>query len=250
MILIQCPVCAAPLPPTSAKQCSRCKTRYCGPACQEQHWKAGGHDKLCKKIKKAGGAEQYNANKKYSEAVAVAVEACADDTKGQTCYICLEAVHSQTGEGLVRGCGCQGATAYAHISCLVRHMHGWDEIDTDNKMKGFLEPGTNRRDDADKLEYLQTFLSCKLCKRNYTDVVVQAIGWGIWKMHASKPEGPLYANSLMYLALSMKKAGRSKEAVEVIKAAARAKGLNPDTSIFPGMVARRAAALAAGELGK
>ena len=75
-------------------------------------------------------------------------------------------------------------------------------------------------------------------------------GWGIWKMHASKPEGPLYANSLMYLALSMKKAGRSKEAVEVIKAAARAKGLNPDTSIFPGMVARRAAALAAGELGK
>ena len=69
-------------------------------------------------------------------------------------------------------------------------------------------------------------------------------------MHASKPEGPLYANSLMYLALSMKKAGRSKEAVEVIKAAARAKGLNPDTSIFPGMVSRRAAALAAGELGK
>ena len=249
MILTNCAACAAPLP-RPAKQCSRCKTLYCGPACQMQHWERGGHDALCKKIKKGGGAEQYHADKKCKEAVAVAVEACADDTKGQTCYICLEAVHSQTGEGLVRGCGCQGATAYAHISCLVRHMHGWDEIDTDNKMKGFLEPGTNRRDDADKLEYLQTFLSCKLCKRNYTDVVVQAIGWGIWKMHASKPEGPLYANSLMYLALSMKKAGRSKEAVEVIKAAARAKGLNPDTSIFPGMVARRAAALAAGELGK
>ena len=129
-------------------------------------------------------------------------------------------------------------------------MHGWDEIDTDNKMKGFLEPGTNRRDDVDKLEYLQTFLSCKLCKRNYTDVVVQAIGWGIWKMHASKPEGPLYANSLMYLALSMRKAGRSEEAIEVIKAAARAKGLNPDTSFSPGMVVRRAAALAADEQGK
>ena len=26
-----------------------------------QHWKEGGHDTLCKKIKKAGGAEQYNA---------------------------------------------------------------------------------------------------------------------------------------------------------------------------------------------
>ena len=132
----------------------------------------------------------------------------------------------------------------------VDNKHGWDEIDTDNKMRGFLDPGMNRRDDVDKLEYLQTFLSCKLCKRNYTDVVVEAIGWGIWKMHASKPEGPLYVNSLMYLALSMRKAGRSKEAIKVMKAAAWAKGLNPDdaSSFSPDLV-RRAAALAADGLG-
>jgi hypothetical protein len=68
-------------------------------------------------------------------------------------------------------------------------------------------------------------------------------------MHASKPEGPLYVNSLFYLALSMRKAGHSKEAVKVMKAAARAKGLNPDTSFSPDMV-RRAEALAAGELSK
>ena len=41
------------LPALTAKQCSRCKTRYCGPECQVQHWEEGGHDKLCKKIKKA-----------------------------------------------------------------------------------------------------------------------------------------------------------------------------------------------------
>ena len=91
MILTNCAACAAPLPPTSAKQCSRCKTRYCGPACQKQHWD-GGHKELCKKIKKTGGAEQYNANKKYSEAVAVAAEKCAEDVKGQTCYICTQAL--------------------------------------------------------------------------------------------------------------------------------------------------------------
>ena len=39
-----------------------------------QHWEGGGHDQLCKKIKKAGGAEQYNANQKYAEAVTVAAE--------------------------------------------------------------------------------------------------------------------------------------------------------------------------------
>ena len=39
---------------------------------------------MCKKIHRGGNAEQYNADKKYKEAVAVAVEACAEDTKGQT----------------------------------------------------------------------------------------------------------------------------------------------------------------------
>ena len=88
MILTQCAVCATDLGLTLGKKCGRCSTRYCGAECQVQHWKEGGHDQLCKKIKKAGGAEQYNANKKYAEAVTVAAEACAEDTKGQTCYIC------------------------------------------------------------------------------------------------------------------------------------------------------------------
>ena len=108
MILTRCPVCAAELPPLSAKQCSRCKTRYCGADCQKQHWEEGGHDKLCRKIRKGGGAEQYHAETKYTEAVAVAAEACAEDTKGQTCYICTQALHWKTKEGLVRMCACRG----------------------------------------------------------------------------------------------------------------------------------------------
>ena len=98
MILTQCAVCATDLGLSRGKKCGRCSTRYCGPACQKKHWEEGGHDKLCKKIKKAGGAEQFHANQKYAEAVAVAAEECAEDTKGQTCYICMEAVHRRTGE--------------------------------------------------------------------------------------------------------------------------------------------------------
>ena len=30
------------------------------------------------------------AAQKYEEAAAAAVEACAEDTKGQTCYICMD----------------------------------------------------------------------------------------------------------------------------------------------------------------
>ena len=52
MILTQCAVCDTELGLTLGKKCGRCNTRYCGPECQVQHWKEGGHDKLCKKIKK------------------------------------------------------------------------------------------------------------------------------------------------------------------------------------------------------
>ena len=83
LLLTRCAGCAADLtnvvPRSAAKQCGRCKTPYCGRACQEQHWKEGGHDTICKKIKRGGGAEQYHADTKYKEAVAVAVEACAED---------------------------------------------------------------------------------------------------------------------------------------------------------------------------
>ena len=44
---------------------------------------------MCKKIHRGGNAEQYNADKKYKEAVAVAVEACAEDA---TFADCREAV--------------------------------------------------------------------------------------------------------------------------------------------------------------
>ena len=80
MILTNCAACAAPLAHDHKKRCSRCKTRYCNEACQRDHWERGGHEALCRRIKRAGGAEQYHADKKYTEAVAVAVEACADDT--------------------------------------------------------------------------------------------------------------------------------------------------------------------------
>ena len=79
MILTNCAACAAPLA-HNAPRCVRCHTRYCNATCQHDHWRRG-HKQMCKKIHRGGNAEQYNADKKYKEAVAVAVEACAADTK-------------------------------------------------------------------------------------------------------------------------------------------------------------------------
>ena len=84
MILTNCAACAAPLAHT-APRCVRCQTRYCNKTCQHDHWRRG-HKQICKKIHRGGNAEQYYADKKYKEAVADAVEACAEDVKGQALY--------------------------------------------------------------------------------------------------------------------------------------------------------------------
>ena len=177
MILTQCAVCATELGRTLGKKCGRCSTRYCGAECQVQHWKEGGHDTLCKKIKKAGGAEQYNANKKYAEAVSVAATACAEDTKGQTCYICTQALHWKTKEGLVRGCSCRGTAGFAHVSCLAEQA----------KIL-YAEAEANNLDWEAKNPRWLRWCTCSLCKQDYRDVVRCALGWACWKTYVGRPE--------------------------------------------------------------
>ena len=177
MILTQCAVCATELGLSLGKKCGRCSTRYCGAACQVQHWKEGGHDTLCKKIKKAGGAEQYNANEKYAEAVSVAVEKCAEDTKGQTCYICTQALHWKTKEGLVRGCACRGTAGFAHVSCLAEQA----------KIL-IAEVEENNLDWKVKSERWARWYSCSLCEQQYHGVVRCALSWACWKTYVGRPE--------------------------------------------------------------
>ena len=112
-------------------------------------------------------AEQDRADTKYREASAAAVAKCADDTKGQTCFICMEGIHPETNEGLVRGCSCRGAAGFAHLSCLARQAQvaveradtGWDRWHT-----------------------------CGLCEQDYHGVMLCALGWACWKTFVDRPE--------------------------------------------------------------
>ena len=177
MILTHCPACAAPLHSTNAKQCSRCKTRYCGPECQKKHWEEGGHDKLCRKIRKGGGAEQFHADTKYTEAVAVAAKECAEDTKGQTCYICTQALHWKTKEGLVRMCACRGTAGFAHVSCLAEQA----------KIL-VAEAEENNLDWKVQNDRFQRWHTCGLCEQMYHGVVECALSWACWKTYVGRPE--------------------------------------------------------------
>ena len=118
MILTQCAVCATELGLSLGKKCGRCSTRYCGAACQVQHWKEGGHDQLCRKIKKAGGAEQYNANKKYTEARGGRGGGVRRGHEGAD-VLHLHASSPSEHEGGPRArCACRGTAGFAHVSCL------------------------------------------------------------------------------------------------------------------------------------
>ena len=205
MYLTQCAACAAPLGLTLGKKCGRCSTRYCGAACQGQHWKEGGHDTLCKKIKKAGGAEQYNANQKYTAAVTVAVEKCADDTKGQTCYICTQALHWKTKEGLVRGCACRGTAGFAHVSCLAEQA------------KILLaEAMENRLGDDTINQKWQRWHTCSLCEQDYHSVVRCALGWAGWKTYVGRPErDQLRCMAMNLLGNGISEAGNHEDALPV-----------------------------------
>ena len=172
MVLINCACCAAPLP-HPAKQCSRCKTLYCSPACQKQHWEQGGHDKLCRKIRKGGGAEQYHADTKFKEAVAVAAEACKEDAKGQTCYVCGQ----EKKEGLVRMCACRGTAGFAHVACLMRQAKIlMDEAEENNLGDRAFEKRWER------------WHKCGQCEQNYHGIVACALGWACWKTYLGRSE--------------------------------------------------------------
>ena len=104
------------------------------------------------------------AEQRYNAALHTAVEACAADTEGQTCYICLEAVAPESNEGLVRGCACRGAAGVAHVSCLARQAQVVAERTFDR------------------------WYTCGLCEQRYHGVVRCALGWACWKTYLGRPE--------------------------------------------------------------
>ena len=205
MLLTKCASCAAELGLTSGKKCGRCQTRYCGPACQKKHWEEGGHDQLCRKIKRDGGAEQFYANTKYAEAVSVAAEACAEDTKGQTCYICTQALHWKTKEGLVRMCACRGTAGFAHVSCLAEQA----KLLCDEAEENNLDMGSR----------WERWYLCSLCEQDYHGVVSCALGWACWKTYVGRPEtDQVHVSTMNRLGNGLSSAGHHADALPVREA--------------------------------
>ena len=139
------------------------------------------------------------AERRYDEAVAVTVEKCAADTAGQTCYICLETVHPDTNEGLVRGCSCRGGAGFVHVSCLARGAQVEVQRDVQNGWK--------------------RWSTCRLCEQLHHGVVRCALGWACWKTYAGRPETDSYRCCAMGgLGQGLESAGHHEDALTVREA--------------------------------
>ncbi|CAH0365888.1 unnamed protein product [Pelagomonas calceolata] len=207
MILTLCTACAAPLP-DEPMQCAECATRYCSERCERYDRRRGGHGRICGAIASGGGAEQYHADKKYAEAVDVAVEECAEDAEGQTCYICTEALHAETKEGLVRGCACRGTAGFAHVSCLAEQAKILVAEGEENNL------GLSALNDR-----WARWDTCSLCKQMYYGVVYCALGWACWKTYVGRPETDRYRRTAMgVLGNGLEFAERNDEALPIKEA--------------------------------
>ena len=177
MILTQCPVCAAELPPLSAKQCSRCKTRYCGPACQKQHWEAGGHDKLCKKIRKGGGAEQYNAIRSTQRPSRSRRRRARRTRRARRATSARRLSTGRRRRASCAGAACRGTAGFAHVSCLAEQAKILVAEAEENNL------GVKVQN-----ERYSRWHTCSLCEQQHHGVVRCALGWACWKTYVGRPE--------------------------------------------------------------
>ena len=88
----------------------------------------------------------------------------------QTCYICTQALHWKTKEGLVRGCACRGTSGFAHVSCLAEQAKILVAEAVENNL------GAKAFD-----ERWARWYECSLCEQRYHSVVSCALGWACWQ---------------------------------------------------------------------
>ncbi len=126
--------------------------------------------------------EQYHADKKYDEAVTVAAKTCAEYVKGQTCYICTEAFHWETKEGLVKMCACPGTAGFVHVSCLAEQARRLvAEAEEEAEESNLGAEVWNER--------WSLWHTCGLCGQEYHGVVAHALGLACRKTYLGQPEG-------------------------------------------------------------
>ena len=57
-----------------------------------------------------------------------------------------------------------------------------------------------------------------MCEKRYNAVVLLALGWGCWKMYASKPEDKMHGEAMANLSICLVRAGHEAEADQVTSA--------------------------------
>ena len=146
-------------------RCGTCKTTYCERACALDDWAS--HKPVCKPLAAiVTGRPDKKANARAKEAVAFAEAACAADTAGKTCYVCLAG-----GPGLVRGCACRGTAGVAHVHCHVERCRSAFD------------------DELRRSTFARAWTRCQECGQDFQGPLALALVTASWKLYsADAPE--------------------------------------------------------------
>ena len=164
MILTQCAVCATDLGLSLGKKCGRCSTRYCGAECQKQHWEQGGHDKLCKPIKRQA-AQSSTTQMRSTQKLSRRGGGVRRGHEGPDVHICTQALHWKRRRA---SCACVRAAGRRDLRTYVSGGAGKDFV-----------RGSRGEQFGGKVlaERWQRWHECSLCEQGHHGVVSCALGW-------------------------------------------------------------------------
>ena len=154
VLLRECAQCGALKPPADFQRCKRCMLAlYCDRGCQAQHWKGGGHRRVCK--------------------------------APWDCIVCLDSEDLPL--PIESGCGCRGDSAWSHVACRIEEADSGFEraLQSPAAAQVMAAMGTNMEEAGAKMKLLGVNhrLQCSTCKQKFHG----AMALGIAKEYVQRP---------------------------------------------------------------
>ena len=208
MILTQCAVCATELGLIIGQEMrplQHALLRRLNARCSTG--KKAAMTKLCKKIKKAGGAEQYNANKKYTEAVAVASGGVRGGHEGP------DVLHLHAGPPLENEGGPRARLRVPRDGgprARVVLGGAGEDFGRGGRGEQFGHTRCNER--------FARWFACSLCEQQCHGVVCCALGWACWKTYVGRPEVDSARLAMRQLGNGLSEAKHHEDAASVREA--------------------------------
>ena len=241
-ILSTCAVCGRPV---ATKACARCRTLYCSQHCQTEHWNTG-HKKQCKKIQRAGGAEQYAHRADVPQTIRGDAAAATWIFRGEQRRSCrgrevdirsrrhthryhADKKAKEAADAAVAACTAEGVPQDAECFICKSSIAGKGIVNGCACHGGMglahvaclvrqAEAAVKEMEECRTGQGMHKWQKCFDCGQQFHGAVNLALGWAAWKMYLGLPEHHAYRITAMAALGSALRISQCKEALPVLEA--------------------------------